>query len=118
MPPSLAPRCENGRYCYMETFAQYWAHHLEGAACQSFRTQGNCTGAGACAWDARLNTCYTTKTEKDYPGLPAAEFIAHLGSDKFSAYMKSREQVLSAAGRSYEVLLGKQLTGLRLRMHI
>lgn len=106
-------RCENGRYCFMEDFAKYWAHHVAGAGCQNM-SAAECATAAECAYDPELLVCHTTKTEYDFPGLPAAEFIRHLGSDRFSGYQASRKDAMSAGGREYDVLLGNRLTGYRL----
>jgi len=105
-------RCENGRYCFMEIFAKYWAHHIAGAKCVG-QTAVSCP-ASDCTFDPVEAVCHSSKTEYDYPGLPADEFIGHLGSDGFATYMKNRQDTMNAMGREYDVLLETQLTGFRL----
>jgi len=106
--------CLSGRYCFMEEFARYWAFHLQGAACLGLINATVCSGTGGCEWDAVYGSCHPTITEFDYPGLPAGDFIRHLASDEYEAYMKLRSQSLRANGRDYEDSLEKSLTGFRL----
>merc|ERR1719277_1291057 len=44
------PLCQTGRYCFMEEFARFWAHNIEGAACKN-APQSACASRNVCSWD-------------------------------------------------------------------
>jgi len=105
--------CRTGRYCFMEEFARYWAFHIKGAACKDKATEPPCTQSG-CAWDANYALCYPTTSGDDYPGLPAAEFVQHLASDGYAAYLETRSNTLRAYVREFDDIFERSLTGYRL----
>merc|ERR1719188_2624425 len=71
--------CQNGRYCFMETFARYWAYHIKGrdAGCNG-KTQAQCPSTG-CIWNSDENVCYSSANEDEYSGLAAQDFLDHMG---------------------------------------
>mmetsp|Transcript_92009 Transcript_92009/g.231348 ORF Transcript_92009/g.231348 Transcript_92009/m.231348 type:complete len:1176 (+) Transcript_92009:56-3583(+) len=105
--------CAPGRYCFMEEFARFWAYKVQGEACTGVSSELTCTSLG-CLWDATLAVCYSSVTEDDYLGLPASDFIAHLGSDKYKAYQEERISILQATGRSSDIPMERMHTGFHL----
>jgi len=105
------PLCLNGRYCYMEVFAQFWAYHIQGKDCVG-KAQGTCPTSG-CKWDTTYKKCATTASEDDYPGLDADTFIGHMKSIEFTDYKSLRQTKIIAAGRAYTVENERVETGYR-----
>eukprot|EP00929_Paragymnodinium_shiwhaense_P047960 TRINITY_DN2431_c0_g1_i1.p1 TRINITY_DN2431_c0_g1~~TRINITY_DN2431_c0_g1_i1.p1 ORF type:complete len:1248 (-),score=317.11 TRINITY_DN2431_c0_g1_i1:185-3928(-) len=101
--------CHNGRYCFMEEYARFWASSY--GSCQGEANQASCTAKSDCAWSALDDACYSTKTEFDYPGQPAADFIAGLNGPDFKAYNEKRETVLRSLNRGYDYELAQEMTG-------
>jgi hypothetical protein len=102
--------CTSGRYCFMEDFARYWAQKQ--GDCQPRGSAATCgSAAPACAWDASLRVCYSTKTEDDYAGIPAVAFVAELKSQEWKEYQTRRHELLAAVGRQFEVDLENKMTG-------
>jgi len=103
--------CQNGRFCFMETFAEYWASRIHGKQCNN-ETQDTCP-VPECQWDDTFAVCATTKTEDDYPGLESDDFQEELFNPTWVEYLSERQSVLIAAGRAHHVESERQETGMR-----
>mmetsp|Transcript_19436 Transcript_19436/g.41739 ORF Transcript_19436/g.41739 Transcript_19436/m.41739 type:complete len:1230 (+) Transcript_19436:66-3755(+) len=104
--------CNSGRYCFMEEFARYWIYHVDGAACTAASTQLTCPSG--CSWDADLSVCYTDKTEHDYEGIPATDFINILGSTEYSSYLATRTEVMSNYGFDFDTYNDATMSNFRM----
>jgi hypothetical protein len=115
--------CLNGRYCFMEEFARFWASESDGCpsnADGSRRNLAQCTQNSLCVWDETLSTCYSAKTEFDYPGLEETDFVQLLGSrpinsfigSTFEAYLEKRKAVVQQIDRVYEHSLYEEMTAV------
>jgi hypothetical protein len=110
--------CLNGRYCFMEEFARFWASQIDD--CPRKKSMVSCSGT--CGWDSTLSICYATKTEFDYPGLDESDFIAFLGGrsidsgkqNTFEAYMAKRKGVLEQVNRVFDYSLYEEMTAVML----
>jgi len=106
--------CLNGRHCFMEDFAEWWAATKD--QCQS-KTQTACSASNSgCAWSPAqagrtAAFCYSTTDPASYPGLPEAEFLRLITGADFSAYWDSKNDLLRSQGRSYEVEDRAAMTG-------
>jgi hypothetical protein len=106
--------CLNGRYCFIEEFAEYWAFN-EGS-CPEEASEANCTAKPKCAWDANSGSnkvCFSMTSPDDYPGLSESKFTSELFGQKFKAYMETRTKVLTGLGRAYAAQNWNFLTGFK-----
>mmetsp|Transcript_17512 Transcript_17512/g.37476 ORF Transcript_17512/g.37476 Transcript_17512/m.37476 type:complete len:1227 (-) Transcript_17512:202-3882(-) len=106
--------CNSGRYCFMEEFARYWIYHVDGAACTAASTATACGAATGCLWDDSLSVCYTEKTEHDYTGLAADEFVSILASSDYASYLATRTELMTNNGFDFDTYNDAQMSGYRL----
>eukprot|EP00927_Polykrikos_kofoidii_P003073 TRINITY_DN11218_c0_g1_i1.p1 TRINITY_DN11218_c0_g1~~TRINITY_DN11218_c0_g1_i1.p1 ORF type:complete len:1167 (-),score=160.03 TRINITY_DN11218_c0_g1_i1:20-3229(-) len=106
--------CLNGRYCFIEDFAEFWAFNA--GDCVGVTAEAACTAKSGCAWSTGTRgkyVCFSTTNSNDYPGLSESTFVEELFGAKFAAYRQTRDAVLQSLGQTYAIEEGNLNTGFR-----